>query len=134
MKLWRSRDFGEQTMNPISKIHHVALKAADVTACGKFYSEILGLSLFKEHFYDDGSIRSVWFDVGGIILMLEKECPSLQRGSECLVAFLIPKSERVEWKNKLIEAGIEITHESEHSIYFSDPEGNRLALSHYGEK
>lgn len=48
-----------------------------------------------------------------------------------LLALTISAADRNDWRTRLAAAGIPITGESAYSLYFSDPEGNRLALSHY---
>lgn len=119
-------------------LNHLALKVHDIELCSKFYSDILSLKIISTQNDDDGKLRAVWFDLGGPILMIEqggRDRNFLKKQTEedgwHLIALSIPKSERSLWKEKLCDAGIPIVNESSYSIYFNDPEGNRLALSHY---
>ncbi len=48
-----------------------------------------------------------------------------------LLAFRIVPESRAAWVGKLRAAGVAIENESPHTIYFRDPEGNRVGLSHY---
>src|SRR5690606_17668229 len=96
---------------------------------------VLGLKLATWHYYADGKERSAWFDLGqGTILMLEDSGATTtppQIGGWHLVALGIAPTTRSAWLTYLQAKGIAITAESAYSIYFNDPEGNRLALSHY---
>lgn len=116
------------------KLHHLALKCAQLEVCEHFYRDFLKLS-FLEYKYDAaGKIRSVWFDVDGSILMLEKAEMIPDESTLNALAFTITPSEREAWLKKLTAAKITIDHESSYSIYFKDPDGNQLALSHYPHK
>lgn len=116
--------------------HHIALKVLNLQICEEFYSDTLGLAIIDRKKENDGSLRSVWFDLDGTILMLEKCGVSAKVSSTNgwhLMALKIQCKERTLWKKKLTTAGIKITSETDYSIYFDDPEGNHLALSHYSE-
>lgn len=130
------------------KTHHMALKVYDLKRCGDFYATVLGLPLIKHQLDGNEEIRSVWFDLEGVILMLERCEDSAERqvaGHEGphadgreekgrhLLALSIPASSRSFWKEKLHREGVTILRESPYSIYFRDPENNNLALSHYPE-
>ncbi len=117
--------------------HHIALKVADLTTCERFYTEVLGLGVIARHVDVKGAPRAVWLSLGDMILMLErgqgdgaKKLNSDASGWH-LVAMRIERTAREMWKSKLSAAGVAIVDESDYSLYFNDPEGNRLALSHY---
>jgi glyoxylase I family protein len=127
-------------MNP--RPHHLALKVRDLALCERFYTEVLSLEIMQRILEQDGSVRSVWFALGGMILMLERsESGDADDESRCgagharegwhLLALTILPQERGPWREKLRQAGVAITGETAYSLYFSDPENNRLALSHY---
>lgn len=129
-------------MNP--KLHHIALKVRDLERCEQFYSGVLGLRIMQRLVENDGTTRSVWFDLEGVILMLER-CDGIA-GDEAnrpsagttetgwyLLAVTITPGSRTTWRDILSRAGVQITGETAFSMYFRDPENNRLALSHYPE-
>jgi hypothetical protein len=116
------------------QLHHVAIQVSDLARAEAFYSGLLGLREVRRQ------PHSIWLDAGGIILMLEvaQGAPSpapwkSDRPGLHLVAFAIPAGERRALKARLAEAGVALEAESAYTIYFRDPEGNRLGLSHYPE-
>lgn len=120
------------------KIHHIALKTKNVESLSDFYSTVLGLEERDRHFFPSGELRSVWFRLGHSILMIEHlEADSAKKTSSAesdlpgwhLLSLTIPSTRRKEWKSKLEKQGIAIQKESDFSLYFLDPEGNRLALT-----
>lgn len=118
-------------------LHHIALAVKSFDQMIPFYTQVLGLTEIKRHFNSNGSLRSVWFDLDGVILMLEDQPePSSHNPNQSLsgwqlVALSIKPQEREVWIQKLKENQIKIEKQSDYSIYFWDPEGNRLAFSHY---
>jgi glyoxylase I family protein len=92
-----------------------------------------------------GGERSLWLDLGDggrTFLALERVLGDeltaaeesggrLLRPGHHLLAFAIDVSERSEWENRLRAAGVRVTHRTSYTIYFTDPEGNRLGLSHH---
>lgn len=120
------------------KAHHIALKVRDLAQCGQFYTAVLDLEVMQRQTDTGGTLRSLWFDLDGVILMLERWSGGTKGGPENpgwhLLALTIAVVERNGWRARLTKAGVRITGESPYSIYFSDPEGNRLALSHYPEQ
>ena len=47
------------------------------------------------------------------------------------VAFAVDLTERERVRQRLARAGVSIEEESEHTIYFRDPEGRRVGVSSY---
>ena len=109
-------------------IHHVAIKARDVSSVASFYTEVLGFSEKARH-HDDAGLRSIWIDCGSSILMIERTATSLAMTETAglhLIAFSIAREEREAWRERL---GSRVVGETEYTLYLRDPEGNRVGLS-----
>ena len=119
-------------------IHHVAVQVRDLPTAEAFYTGVLGLPVTRRWPAADGE-RSLWLDAGGgSILMLERAAPEARPPSEDpfahlhagwhVVALRIEASERAAWEARL---GERIVHRTRWTVYVRDPDGNRVALSHY---
>lgn len=120
-------------------LHHIALKARDPRRLAPFYRDVLGFPELSRH-VDESGLRSVWLDLGGTTLMIERsdtegpvqpmfaDPPGLH-----MLAFRIPIEQRGAWIERMAEAGVQLQTETAHSVYFLDPEGHRFALSHHPE-
>jgi catechol 2,3-dioxygenase-like lactoylglutathione lyase family enzyme len=111
------------------RIHHLALRTRDLERLERFYVDVLGLKISKR----DGT-KSAWLDADGIFVMLERAEdgePPIAQDSRELVAFAIPTRKRLEYKERLVWHGIVIEGESAYTMYFRDPDGRRVGLSHY---
>lgn len=120
---------------PLSSLNHIAIKVKSMGPCLEFYHSILGLKILKENRRTDNSIRSIWLGIGEIILMLEKEemlYPQIGNTQGfAFIALTIKKEESSAWKKKLELSGIVLEKETEYTMYFRDPEGNQVGLSHF---
>ena len=126
-------------------IHHFAIQVRDLALAERFYCGVLGFAVVKRWPHANGAgERSLWVDLNdnGAFLALERvisnaptvaETPGAraQDPGHYLMAFRIQADERDSWISRLRAAGIVITHQSAFTLYFADPEGNRLGLSHY---
>ncbi len=113
------------------RIHHVALRTADLPRLEAFYVGALGLTVSRR----DGT-RSTWLAAGDAIVMLELAAegePAVAEGTMEMVAFGIAKGERVECTQRLRAAGIVVEDETGFTVYVRDPDGRRVGLSHYPE-
>jgi catechol 2,3-dioxygenase-like lactoylglutathione lyase family enzyme len=125
--------------------HHLAVQCADLERCERFYREVLGLEVLRRWPREEGTgDRSVWLSVGegdaGGFLALERaeEAPEPRpwrdgRAGLHLVALRIAPSERRTWEDRLETAGVRVVHRTRWTVYFHDPEGNRVGLTHYPE-
>lgn len=114
------------------QIHHLAIQVFDLERARSFYVDLLGLREIRRQ------PHSIWLDAGGTILMLERcsqgapkppwrsHTPGLH-----LLAFTIPARERESFRRRLESASVALEGESPYTLYFRDPDGNRLGLSHY---
>jgi len=116
------------------KLHHIALGAREVAPLASFYCEVLGLREVRRHHHRDGSLRSVWLDLGGALLMVEQTSEPPRRvdgigAGPFLLALRVEPDQRTETELRLTQAGCPIERRSEHSSYSRDPEGNLIAIS-----
>jgi len=116
------------------QINHIALKTQSLENLSSFYHEVLELSEIDRKYDDDKKLRSVWFDLSGSMLMIEKSKASPSDEEVCgwhLLALTIKPDERQTWLDKLSKNKITVESETDYSLYFRDPDGNRVCLSHY---
>ncbi len=120
----------------MARLHHVALGARDVWGVATFYVQGFGLRVLSTHDYDDGTLRSVWLDLEPGVLMVEHtEEPALRvegvGPGPFLLAFRVDERERAVIEERLAALGSPIEARTAASSYARDPEGNRVAISHY---
>lgn len=122
--------------------HHLAIQCSDLGACERFYREVLGLEVLRRWPRQGGGDRSVWLRVGGGFLALERADDSPDetlpwrdgRAGLHLVALGIGAAERQRWEDRLASAGVPVVHRTRWTIYFRDPEGNRIGLTHFPDE
>ena len=142
-------------------VHHIALQVRDLERLEGWYRDGLGLPLVRRWEEDGGSAnvrpgaegrslrstdgagrhRSSWLDLGGGAFLALERCvgePAAgvwerQDPGWLLVALRIAPGERAVWEARLAAHGVTVERRSPWTIYFRDPEGNRLALSHHPE-
>ena len=120
----------------MTKLHHIALGATDVEEVARFYREVFELDELTRHVYDDGALRSIWLDLGGAILMVERTEaagePVVGIGAgPFLLAFSVKPSKREAMEATLERWGAQVEERTAYTSYARDPEGNRVAISHY---
>ncbi len=109
------------------RIHHVAFRTIDLPRLESFYVG-LGLSIRKR------SAQSVWFVAGDTILMIEQaeeREPAIAKDSMEMIAFTIEPHEVDVFRQKLRALNVPIESETAFTLYFRDPDGRRLGLSHF---
>ena len=132
-------------------VHHVALGVRDLAACEAFYTGVLGLPVLRRWPAGAGTPgdRSVWLDLGrGAFLALERAEPPIDAGAPpsavpsasssaaraegyLMIALAIAGDARAAWEERLTAAGVAIVHRTSYTLYVTDPEGNRVGLSHW---
>ena len=122
---------------PLTGVHHLAVLVDDLEQAESFYVGVLGLTVERRWEDDAGGTRSVWVRAGLQLVMLERTQDAGRRpeggGGWHLLALQIEPGERDAWRGALSAAGVAIERESDFSLFFRDPEGNRLAFSHWPE-
>jgi catechol 2,3-dioxygenase-like lactoylglutathione lyase family enzyme len=109
------------------RLHHLALRATDVTTTVAFYRDVLRLAVIK---HDE---RSAWLASDAVVIMIEPRSPGEpgRTGDLDLVAFAIPGSERHTCEARIQSMGLTIESQTEHTLYVRDPDGRRVGLSSY---
>lgn len=120
------------------KLHHVALGSADVARLAEFYASVFGLSELARHHTPEGSLRSIWLDLAGTLLMIEHTDEPPRRVAHVgagpfLLAFRVTPAERLQIETILERRGLAIESRTQFTSYSRDPDGNRIAFSHYPE-
>jgi catechol 2,3-dioxygenase-like lactoylglutathione lyase family enzyme len=112
------------------RIHHLALRVADVVRSRDFYSDVLGLRELRRS-HAGGMLRSIWLSAGASVLMLERglACGGSETGSGHLLAFAVDDLDA--WQARLEAAGVVIDSRGSATLYFRDPDGHRVGLSVY---
>ena len=111
------------------RIHHLALLTAHVARLERFYAGVLGLGVRERR-----ANGSVWLESGDAIVMLERAEPgepAPPRGGMDLVAFAIAPHELAVLEARLVTNGVHVEARTPFTIYFRDPDGRRVGVSHY---
>jgi catechol 2,3-dioxygenase-like lactoylglutathione lyase family enzyme len=120
----------------VPALHHLALGTAQVAQLASFYRDVLELREVTRHHHADGSLRAVWLDLHGVLLMIElsSEPPRRVDGVGAglfLIAIAVSRAEQSRFEAKLFAAGSPIESRTEWTSYARDPDGNRIGLSAY---
>ena len=119
-------------------LHHIALGAQDIERLADFYQDFFALNALKIHYDNDGELRSIWLDLSPGILMIEKsahinaplEDMALGKGP-FLLAFTIEEKDKEKLLQKLTAQNLPLEGQTDFTLYFRDPEDNRVAISWY---
>lgn len=120
----------------VPALHHLALGTRNVADLAAFYRDVLELRELTRHLNPDGSLRSVWLDLDGTVLMIERTEESPRRvlgigAGPFLIALRASRAEQTRFEAKLAQHGSPVESRSEWTIYARDPDGNRIAFSAY---
>ena len=122
--------------------HHLALQVVDVERVVAFYREVLDLPELHRFQRDDGSLRSVWLGVtggqtetqGGFLAIEAQDGGPRGALGLSMVAFRIAAGQREDVVAHLAQRGVPIENQTGWTVYFRDPEGNLVGLSHHPDK
>jgi glyoxylase I family protein len=139
------------------RIHHIALRTADLARLESFYVNVVGLAVVPAAARAGPGGDRVWLAAGTAVLMLERagegegegegddegEREGVAPATMDLLAFAGDDAENdagavgakahasaIEtWRARLASAGVRVEAETAHTLYFRDPDGRRVALS-----
>jgi hypothetical protein len=99
---------------------------------------VFELTEVARHDDEEGILRSVWLDLGGSLLMIERSTATRERvegisGGLFLLALRVGVEERRRLEQVLSARGHAVEARTAYSSYTRDPDGNRLAFSHHPE-
>ena len=121
----------------MSGLSHIGLKTTDIDRTGRFYTEVLGGAVLNRL---DGPNARIWIQWRGVRLEYAQlpawgQLDEAQRRALPMVSFIVDPEEIDPIVRALKAAGVphygpafKSTGQSV-GVYFSDPEGNPLALS-----
>lgn len=110
-----------------SGVDHVVLHVSDVDRAKKFYTEILGMTVYRE---DDGQ---VFMHAGqqGVALFEKERATPLTAGNDLNhLALNVASGDYETLKAELEKHGVAVSGRpgQDRCIYFRDPDGHRLQL------
>jgi len=110
------------------RIHHLALRVADVDRAVAFYAGVLGLRAVERP-AAAARVDAAWLAAGGTILMLERRLRGrgATAGSGHLLALAV--DDLGDWEARLAAAGVVIEDRTRYTLYLRDPDGHRLGLT-----
>lgn len=122
----------------MTRLHHLALGSSRVEPLAEFYRDLFDLPEVARHHDQDGALRSIWLDLGGAWLMIERSEQAAGAvngvGSGLfLFSLRVSLAERARLERLLEQRGHAIESRTVFTSYARDPDGNRFAFSHYPE-
>jgi catechol 2,3-dioxygenase-like lactoylglutathione lyase family enzyme len=111
------------------RIHHLAFRSTHVPTTKDFYERVLGMKTLRTT--EQGS---VWLATGDAVLMIEargQSEPEIPAGSMEFTGFAVDALAKAHVRHALATSGVAIEHETEHTVYFRDPDGRRIGVSDY---
>jgi len=116
-------------------VHHLAFRTSDVARLERFYRELLGLRAVERPGGSPGA--SAWLAAGPTLVMIEPRSepePPFAPGTRELVAFSILPADRASFELRLVAAGVTVEERTDFTLYFRDPDGRRIAVSHFPDR
>lgn len=122
----------------MNRLHHLAILSRDIERLAAFYGVSFALREVARHQDESGQLRSIWVDLGGPLLMIERTdadvaVPSQPSSGLLLFALQVSPAERRRIEGELGARGVPIERRTAFTSYARDPDGNLFAFSHYPE-
>lgn len=111
------------------EVHHLALRTADSERLEAYYRAVFDLPVVRRQ-----PGRSVWLGLGAAVLMIETQGPdepAVPAGCLELLALRVTPEDKEQTQRRLEAVGCTIEDATEHTLYFRDPDGRRVAVSSY---
>lgn len=123
----------------IKILGELVLRAVDLDAMKRFYIEVVGLEMYRDHSPEYFFLKIAEGTPGHPQLLAVFDRPVAERGERKILdhfAFVIDLADYQSEKERLEEAGLavrtrEITGFGWRSLFFSDPEGNAIEFVAY---
>lgn len=122
----------------LKKIGHIALRVSDIERAKAFYTGVMGFRVAEQDPNHGGVFMTLGDDFHTLDLMAHPDpanadAPSPARLGVSHMAFQVGSYEALrEAYCTLLEHGVEVDRATDHvnqrSLYFADPEGNRLEI------
>ena len=120
-------------------LHHIAVGTRNVENLARFYRQLLVTSEERRHLDEQGELRSVWLELSGTLLMIERAAPQAAERAAVdgvglgafLLAFRADAAGRGRFEARAAELGAAVESRSAYTSYLRDPDGNRIAVSEY---
>ncbi|MCX7999799.1 MAG: hypothetical protein N3A69_12760 [Leptospiraceae bacterium] len=110
------------------KLHHIAIGTSNLLDMKNFYARFPISKVIREQFYENGELRSVWFQMShNVILMLEDR--NYKKAPEALI-FEFPENYSLEELGNIFQ----FKEKTEYTVYFYDVDGNKLGFSSFPSK
>jgi glyoxylase I family protein len=120
-------------------LHHVAIGTRNVEDLARFYCRLLASSEQRRHLDEQGELRSIWLDLSGTVLMIERAAPDADERPSVsgvglgafLLAFRADALGRAAFEARAAALGAAVESRSAYTSYLRDPDGNRIAVSEF---
>ena len=110
-----------------SGVDHIVLHVNDVERSKKFYTEILGMTVYRE---DDGQVFMHAGEQGVALFKKEGDAPLIAGNDLNHLALKVASGDYETLKGELQRNGVAVSGRpgEDRCIYFRDPDGHRLQL------
>jgi catechol 2,3-dioxygenase-like lactoylglutathione lyase family enzyme len=112
------------------RLHHLALTTPNPDSIAGFYASLLALREQRRQ-EDESGVRSVWFDLDGVILMIERG--DAGGGGWDGVYLRADPGTGAAWEARFAAAGAGPVGRTGSTLYGRDPDGNRFGVSSWPE-